>query len=71
MGTNMLWVRAVDKAGNDPSGQYDFYLPGDPNRTPTLGDVTGDGVRMYWPWCGSGQQRGDAGRGLSGNADPT
>lgn len=45
MGTNTLWVRAVDKAGNQsPVTQYDFYLPGNPNAVPTLGDVTGDGV---------------------------
>ncbi|WP_370348267.1 ricin-type beta-trefoil lectin domain protein [Catenulispora sp. EB89] len=44
-GTNSLWVRAVDAAGNvSPVGQYDFYLPGNPTATPTLGDITGDGV---------------------------
>lgn len=44
-GTNTVWIRAVDKAGNvSPVGQYDFYLPGNPTATPALGDITGDGV---------------------------
>ncbi|WP_194891446.1 ricin-type beta-trefoil lectin domain protein [Catenulispora pinisilvae] len=44
-GTNTLWVRAVDKAGNQSQfTQYDFYLPGNPNAVPTLGNVTGNGV---------------------------
>src|SRR5262249_36317437 len=44
MGNNSLWVQAVDVAGNR-SGvfQYQFYLPGNPNATPILGDVTGNG----------------------------
>ncbi|MFC1432233.1 ricin-type beta-trefoil lectin domain protein [Streptacidiphilus sp. N1-3] len=44
MGDNSLWVQAVDKAGNR-SGvfHYQFYLPGNPNATPTLGDATGNG----------------------------
>lgn len=44
MGDNSLWVQAVDVAGNR-SGvfQYQFYLPGNPNTTSVLGDVTGNG----------------------------
>ena len=45
MGTNTVWIRAVDYAGNvSPVGSYQFYLPGKPNAVPTLGDITGDGV---------------------------
>ncbi|ACU72073.1 Ricin B lectin [Catenulispora acidiphila DSM 44928] len=44
-GENTLWIRAVDVAGNYSSvSQYDFYLPGNPKATTTLGDVTGRGV---------------------------
>ncbi|WP_370372254.1 carbohydrate binding domain-containing protein [Catenulispora sp. GP43] len=44
-GTNTLWVRAVDKAGNQSQfRQYDFYLPGNPAAVATLGNVTGNGV---------------------------
>ncbi|MEY9895181.1 hypothetical protein ABIA31_008870 [Catenulispora sp. MAP5-51] len=45
LGNNTIYVRAVDVAGNEsPVAQYDFYLPGNPNKVATPGDVTGDGV---------------------------
>ena len=44
MGDNSLWVQAVDLAGNRSCVfQYQFYLPGNPNAKPVLGDVTGNG----------------------------
>ncbi|GAA2030640.1 hypothetical protein GCM10009839_32980 [Catenulispora yoronensis] len=45
MGTNTVWIRAVDLAGNvSPVGVYQFYLPGTTGAVAALGDITGDGV---------------------------
>ncbi|OPC76483.1 hypothetical protein B4N89_46475 [Embleya scabrispora] len=42
-GANTLLVRAVDRAGNRSQPLvYEFYAPGNPNATTTLGDITGD-----------------------------
>ncbi len=44
-GTNVLYVDAVDAAGNRSQvAQYDFYVRWNPNTKVTPGDVTGDGV---------------------------
>ncbi|MFG2147824.1 FG-GAP repeat domain-containing protein [Streptomyces sp. NPDC048696] len=44
-GTNVLYVDAVDKAGNRSQPfEYDFYVPGNPNPKAVAGDLTGDGV---------------------------
>ena len=44
-GTNILYVDAVDAAGNRSQvAQYDFYVKWNPNIKVTPGDVTGDGV---------------------------
>ncbi|WP_327677725.1 hypothetical protein [Kitasatospora sp. NBC_00458] len=46
-GTNILYVQAVDNAGNVSfTTSYSFYAPSDPRPKPSvLGDVDGDGVR--------------------------
>ncbi|OPC76481.1 hypothetical protein B4N89_46465 [Embleya scabrispora] len=42
-GTNTLTVRAIDLAGNRTQPfAYQFYAPGNPNATTTLGDISGD-----------------------------
>ena len=42
-GTNILYVRTLDKAGNiSQTQQYLFYVPTDPTAVATLGDLTGD-----------------------------
>jgi hypothetical protein len=44
-GTNILYVEAVDGAGNISSArQYEFYAPWNPASKVTAGDVNGDGV---------------------------
>lgn len=44
-GTNILFARVVDRAGNtSQTKQYVFYAPADPDATPSLGDITGDHV---------------------------
>lgn len=44
-GTNLLYVQAVDNAGNrSQTRAYSFYVPYDPNRSSVAGDVTGDGT---------------------------
>ncbi|MFJ1753336.1 hypothetical protein [Kitasatospora sp. NPDC088134] len=44
-GTNVLTVRAVDKAGNTtPPSTFTFYVPSNPNPPAAPGDVNGDGV---------------------------
>ncbi|MFJ5549444.1 FG-GAP-like repeat-containing protein [Streptomyces sp. NPDC093225] len=43
-GTNVLHVRAVDRAGNrSPEFSYTFYAPDDPAAKTVLGDITKDG----------------------------
>jgi hypothetical protein len=43
-GTNILYVAAVDAAGNiSETYQYDFYVPWNASTTPIPGDVNGDG----------------------------
>ncbi|WP_295699336.1 hypothetical protein [Lapillicoccus sp.] len=42
-GTNTLFVRVIDQAGNtSQTKQYSFYVPANPASTPTLGDIDGD-----------------------------
>ncbi len=44
-GTNILYVDAVDNAGNvSQTEQYDFYVKWNPQATVTAGDVNGDGI---------------------------
>jgi hypothetical protein len=44
-GTNVLYVAAVDAAGNvSQSVQYDFYVPWNPQTKVSPGDVNGDGT---------------------------
>jgi hypothetical protein len=44
-GTNILYVAAVDNAGNvSQTRQYDFYVKWNPQATVTAGDVNGDGI---------------------------
>lgn len=44
-GTNILYVDAVDNAGNrSQPKQYDFYVPWNPNTKVTAGDINGDGI---------------------------
>jgi hypothetical protein len=44
-GTNILYVEAVDGAGNVSSArQYEFYAPWNPSSKVSPGDVNGDGV---------------------------
>jgi hypothetical protein len=44
-GTNVLYVAAVDNAGNvSQTRQYDFYVKWNPQATVTAGDVDGDGI---------------------------
>lgn len=44
-GTNILYVNAVDNAGNvSRAAQYSFYVQWDPQAKVTAGDVNGDGV---------------------------
>jgi hypothetical protein len=44
-GTNILYVDAVDNAGNRSQvAQYDFYVPWNPSAKVTPGDIDGDGV---------------------------
>ena len=44
-GTNILYVDAVDNAGNTSQvAQYDFYVPWNPAAKVTPGDINGDGV---------------------------
>jgi len=44
-GTNVLYVAAVDNAGNvSQTRQYDFYVKWNPAATVTAGDVDGDGI---------------------------
>jgi hypothetical protein len=43
-GTNILYVAAVDKAGNSTVTAYYFYVPWDPNKHPVPGDVNGDSI---------------------------
>jgi Concanavalin A-like lectin/glucanases superfamily len=44
-GTNILYVDAVDGAGNRSQvNQYDFYVAWNPNTKVTPGDINGDGV---------------------------
>jgi hypothetical protein len=44
-GTNILYVAAVDNAGNvSQARQYDFYVKWNPQTTVTAGDINGDGI---------------------------
>jgi Concanavalin A-like lectin/glucanases superfamily len=44
-GTNILYVNAVDNAGNvSQTTQYNFYVKWDPQAPVTAGDVDGDGI---------------------------
>jgi Concanavalin A-like lectin/glucanases superfamily len=44
-GTNILYVDALDNAGNRSQvAQYDFYVPWNPAAKVTPGDVNGDGI---------------------------
>jgi Concanavalin A-like lectin/glucanases superfamily len=44
-GTNVLYVAAVDNAGNvSQARQYDFYVKWNPQAKVTAGDVDGDGI---------------------------
>jgi hypothetical protein len=44
-GTNVLYVAAVDNAGNvSQTRQYDFYVKWNPQTKVTAGDVDGDGI---------------------------
>jgi hypothetical protein len=44
-GTNILYVDAVDNAGNRSQvAQYDFYVPATPGAKAEPGDINGDGV---------------------------
>jgi hypothetical protein len=44
-GTNILYVNAVDNAGNvSQATQYDFYVQWNPQAKVTAGDVNGDGI---------------------------
>ncbi|WP_143676653.1 FG-GAP-like repeat-containing protein [Streptomyces sp. TLI_146] len=44
-GTNVLYVDAVDNAGNrSRTYEYDFYVPGNQNAKTVAGDLTGDGL---------------------------
>jgi hypothetical protein len=43
-GTNILYVDAIDNAGNVSQSQYEFYVPWNPQTKVTPGDVNGDGI---------------------------
>ena len=44
-GTNVLYVDAVDNAGNvSQTTQYDFYVKWNPQAAVTAGDINGDGI---------------------------
>ncbi|NUP32873.1 MAG: hypothetical protein HOU01_14285 [Streptomycetaceae bacterium] len=65
-GTNVLYVRAVDNAGNrSTTTAYTFFAPDDPTAKTTLGDITRDGYTDLL-LAGPG---GDL-RVYSSNADP-
>lgn len=66
-GTNVLYVTAVDKAGNtSPAQSYSFYVPDSPNSaSPKLGDLTGDKIPDLLTTDTAGNLRL-----FSGTADP-